>query len=83
MAVAGWVVRLSESPIAYSLVYDFVILFWSTIISIFFRETRPRGAYNIPRDGPVIFAAAPHHNQVCLSHGGVRDQPKLNRDTVP
>ncbi|KAJ7285867.1 glycerol-3-phosphate O-acyltransferase [Mycena rebaudengoi] len=29
----------------------------------FFREIRPRGAFNIPRDGPVIFVGAPHNNQ--------------------
>ncbi|KAH8117421.1 glycerol-3-phosphate O-acyltransferase [Phellopilus nigrolimitatus] len=44
-------------------VYDLVLLFWRTVTSIFFREIRPRGAYHIPRDGPVIFVAAPHHNQ--------------------
>ncbi|CAE6505293.1 unnamed protein product [Rhizoctonia solani] len=26
-------------------------------------EIRPRGAFNVPKDGPVIFVAAPHHNQ--------------------
>lgn len=36
------------------------------VIAIFFREIRPRGAFNIPRDGPVLFVAAPHHNQVRL-----------------
>ncbi|THH06772.1 hypothetical protein EW145_g3859 [Phellinidium pouzarii] len=44
-------------------VYDAVILFWRTVTSIFFREIRPRGAYHIPKDGPVIFVGAPHHNQ--------------------
>jgi len=33
------------------------------ITQIFFREIRPRGAFNVPRDGPVIFVGAPHHNQ--------------------
>ncbi|KAI0062297.1 glycerol-3-phosphate O-acyltransferase [Artomyces pyxidatus] len=32
-------------------------------MNIFFREIRPRGAFNIPRHGPVIFVAAPHSNQ--------------------
>ncbi|KIP09126.1 hypothetical protein PHLGIDRAFT_116689 [Phlebiopsis gigantea 11061_1 CR5-6] len=45
------------------LVYDTALFFWRLIIGIFFREIRPRGAYHIPHDGPVIFAAAPHHNQ--------------------
>ncbi|KAI0082693.1 glycerol-3-phosphate O-acyltransferase [Panus rudis PR-1116 ss-1] len=44
-------------------VYEAALLFWRTVVNIFFREVRPRGAFNIPRDGPVIFCAAPHHNQ--------------------
>ncbi|TRM57587.1 glycerol-3-phosphate O-acyltransferase [Schizophyllum amplum] len=43
--------------------YDTAMFFWKTITHIFFREIRPRGAYNIPRDGPVIFVGAPHNNQ--------------------
>ncbi|EKM82709.1 hypothetical protein AGABI1DRAFT_34488 [Agaricus bisporus var. burnettii JB137-S8] len=39
------------------------MLFWRTVTQIFFREIRPRGAFNIPRDGPVIFVGAPHNNQ--------------------
>lgn len=46
------------------LVYDISLLFWRVVTNIFFREIRPRGAFNIPRDGPVIFVAAPHNNQV-------------------
>jgi hypothetical protein len=30
--------------------------------------SRPRGAFNIPRDGAVIFVIGPHHNQVPRSH---------------
>ena len=45
------------------IVYETALLFWKTVTNIFFREIRPRGAYNIPPDGPVIFVAAPHHNQ--------------------
>lgn len=48
-----------------SLKYDGVMAFWRIITQIFFREVRPRGAFNIPRDGPVIFVGAPHNNQVC------------------
>ena len=44
--------------------YDSTLFLWKTIINIFFREIRPRGAFHIPRDGPVILVAAPHHNQV-------------------
>ncbi|KAI6118935.1 glycerol-3-phosphate O-acyltransferase [Pisolithus croceorrhizus] len=43
--------------------YETALMFWRIIAQIFFREVRPRGAFNIPRDGPVIFAVAPHHNQ--------------------
>jgi glycerol-3-phosphate O-acyltransferase / dihydroxyacetone phosphate acyltransferase len=49
-----------------NLAYDFALLFWRTVAQIFFREVRPRGAFNIPRDGPVIFASAPHNNQVLV-----------------
>lgn len=45
--------------------YDCSLFVWRAVINIFFREIRPRGAYNIPKDGPVIFVGAPHHNQVC------------------
>ena len=49
--------------------YDTMLFFWRIVTNLFFREVRPRGAFNIPRDGPVIFAVAPHHNQVRgLSH---------------
>ncbi|KAJ7621426.1 hypothetical protein FB45DRAFT_929190 [Roridomyces roridus] len=39
------------------------MLFWRIVTGIFFREIRSRGSYNIPKDGPVIFVGAPHHNQ--------------------
>ncbi|KAI0256667.1 glycerol-3-phosphate O-acyltransferase [Lactifluus subvellereus] len=43
--------------------YSVFLLVWTNAANTFFREIRPRGAFNIPRDGPVIFVAAPHHNQ--------------------
>ncbi|KAG6897805.1 hypothetical protein C0992_010881 [Termitomyces sp. T32_za158] len=46
-----------------SATYDAAMLFWRMVTQIFFREIRPRGAFNIPRDGPVIFVGAPHNNQ--------------------
>ena len=46
--------------------YEAALMFWRIITQIFFREIRPRGAFNIPRDGPVIFVGAPHNNQVRL-----------------
>lgn len=43
--------------------YDFVLWMLSVIFDCFFREIRPRGAFRLPRTGPVIFVAAPHANQ--------------------
>ncbi|KAJ4490780.1 glycerol-3-phosphate O-acyltransferase [Lentinula aciculospora] len=40
------------------------MLFWKLIVNVFFREIRPRGAFNIPSDGPVLFVGAPHANQM-------------------
>ncbi len=57
-------VSLMERFYASSLSYKTFLIVWATAIHTFFREIRPRGAFNIPRDGPVIFVAAPHHNQV-------------------
>jgi 1-acyl-sn-glycerol-3-phosphate acyltransferase len=51
-------------PMASDLTYECALLFWRTVCNLFFREIRPRGAYNIPREGPVILVAAPHSNQV-------------------
>ncbi|BEI83697.1 hypothetical protein CcaverHIS002_0403010 [Cutaneotrichosporon cavernicola] len=46
------------------LFYDFFIVFWRlAVLNIFFREIRPRGAWNIPKKGPLLFIAAPHANQ--------------------
>lgn len=52
------------------LVYDAALVFWRVVTNIFFREVRPRGAFNIPREGPVIFVAAPHNNQVRAAYLG-------------
>jgi len=43
--------------------YDLLLWALSIVMDCFFREIRPRGAFKIPREGPVIFVAAPHHNQ--------------------
>lgn len=45
-------------------IYDFVSFFFTVLLDIFFREIRPRGAHKVPKQGPVIFVAAPHANQV-------------------
>ncbi|GBE82279.1 Glycerol-3-phosphate O-acyltransferase 1 [Sparassis crispa] len=54
---------LSSTDVSSSIIYDSALVFFKTIVNIFFREIRPRSAFNIPRDGPVIFVGAPHHNQ--------------------
>ena len=56
--------ELEEPTRASDLTYDTALMMWRTVTSIFFREIRPRGAYNIPKEGPVILVAAPHSNQV-------------------
>lgn len=43
--------------------YDLLLWTWSVIFDCFFREIRPRGAFRLPKSGPVIFVAAPHANQ--------------------
>ena len=45
--------------------YDLVLWTFSIVIEIFFREIAPRGSWRIPTEGPVLFVAAPHANQVC------------------
>lgn len=45
-------------------VYDLFRSFWSRVVGMFFREIAERNAHLIPRQGPVIFVVAPHHNQV-------------------
>ncbi|KAF9190102.1 hypothetical protein BGZ50_000451 [Haplosporangium sp. Z 11] len=44
-------------------IYDIVAFFFTILLDIFFREIQPRGAHKVPRQGPVIFVAAPHANQ--------------------
>ncbi|PWZ00331.1 hypothetical protein BCV70DRAFT_161640 [Testicularia cyperi] len=48
---------------ASNIAFDIALFFWRIIINLFFREIRPRSAWRVPREGPVIFVAAPHHNQ--------------------
>jgi glycerol-3-phosphate O-acyltransferase/dihydroxyacetone phosphate acyltransferase len=40
-----------------------MIIIFKLILFIFFRTVTVRGGQNIPKDGPVIFAIAPHCNQ--------------------
>ena len=53
----------SQNIMASNIAFDVALFFWRIIINLFFREIRPRSAWRIPREGPVIFVAAPHHNQ--------------------
>ncbi|KAH7107845.1 glycerol-3-phosphate O-acyltransferase [Auriculariales sp. MPI-PUGE-AT-0066] len=46
-----------------SVAYDLMLLIWRIATNVFFREIRPRGSYNIPREGAVLVVGAPHHNQ--------------------
>lgn len=65
MSGSDTLVESSQAQAASSIVaYDLALLLFRGIINIFFREVRPRGSFNIPREGPVIFVGAPHSNQV-------------------
>lgn len=44
-------------------IYDLIMGAFQIVFDCFFREIRPRGAFRLPRLGPVIFVAAPHANQ--------------------
>lgn len=44
--------------------YDGFLWIMSVLADFFFREVHPRGAWKVPRHGPVLFVAAPHANQV-------------------
>lgn len=46
------------------MLYDFALWLFNIMLDIFFREIRPRGSHKIPTEGPTIFVAAPHANQV-------------------
>lgn len=43
--------------------YDAFSWVMAIIIDLFFREVSHRGAWYVPKKGPVLFIAAPHHNQ--------------------
>ncbi|KAH8810813.1 putative glycerol-3-phosphate O-acyltransferase [Xylogone sp. PMI_703] len=43
--------------------YHAVLLIFRFCSSIFFREVYAHGAWRIPKKGPLIIVAAPHHNQ--------------------
>ncbi|KAK4219921.1 glycerol-3-phosphate O-acyltransferase 1 [Rhypophila decipiens] len=43
--------------------YDIFLWSLSILVDLFFREVHPRGAWRVPRTGPILFVAAPHANQ--------------------
>ncbi|KAI1177979.1 acyltransferase [Nemania sp. FL0916] len=43
--------------------YDAFLHTFSVLVDLFFREVHPRGAWRVPRSGPILFVAAPHANQ--------------------
>lgn len=47
--------------------YDIFLWVIGIVIDLFFREVVPRGSWKVPREGPVLFVAAPHANQVSSS----------------
>ncbi|AQZ11565.1 SCT1 (YBL011W) [Zygosaccharomyces parabailii] len=52
-----------KEPFYRVLIYNLILGFLLTIFDCFFREIRTRGGFKVPRQGPVIFVAAPHANQ--------------------
>lgn len=58
--------RKGEGNLIIPWVYDTVLWLLSILVDLFFREVHPRGAWRVPRKGPIIVVAAPHANQVGL-----------------
>lgn len=48
--------------------YDLFLYGMGNLVNLFFREVIPRGAWRVPQNGPVLFVAAPHANQVWSSY---------------
>lgn len=44
--------------------YDSFLWTMSILVELFFREVHPRGGWKVPRNGPILFVAGPHANQV-------------------
>lgn len=59
----GSKVHHHRQPFYRILIYNVILGMLLTIFDCFFREIRTRGGYKVPRQGPVIFVAAPHANQ--------------------
>ncbi|GME75623.1 unnamed protein product [[Candida] boidinii] len=52
-----------EPTIFRKFVYDLILWVFLVVFDCFFREIRSRGAFRLPKKGPIIFVAAPHANQ--------------------
>ncbi|CCF59458.1 hypothetical protein KAFR_0H00490 [Kazachstania africana CBS 2517] len=53
-----------ESWTIFTFLYDLSIFIFNIIFTIFFREIKVRGTYNVPSNGtPTILVCAPHANQ--------------------
>ncbi|SMN20967.1 similar to Saccharomyces cerevisiae YBL011W SCT1 Glycerol 3-phosphate/dihydroxyacetone phosphate dual substrate-specific sn-1 acyltransferase of the glycerolipid biosynthesis pathway [Maudiozyma saulgeensis] len=55
--------KYEEPPTSRKVFYDFMLWLLWNIFECFFREIKSRGGYRMPKEGPIIFVAAPHANQ--------------------
>lgn len=55
--------RYNPFPWYRNIGYDLLLWILASMVNNFFREVKTRGAFRVPRSGPVIFVAAPHANQ--------------------
>ncbi|CAB4255091.1 similar to Saccharomyces cerevisiae YBL011W SCT1 Glycerol 3-phosphate/dihydroxyacetone phosphate dual substrate-specific sn-1 acyltransferase of the glycerolipid biosynthesis pathway [Maudiozyma barnettii] len=55
--------KYEEPPTVRKAFYDFMLWLLWNIFECFFREIKSRGGYRMPKEGPIIFVAAPHANQ--------------------
>lgn len=59
--------------------YDTFLWFMSIFVDLFFREVHPRGSWKVPRQGPLLFVAAPHANQVSKPRPRARSKALYTR----
>src|ERR1700710_2268908 len=43
-------------------IYDLGLWIFTLCLDIFFRQIYPRGAWKVPKNGPLIIVAGPHNN---------------------
>ena len=55
--------QYKEPSIFRKFFYDFILWFLWNCFQCFFREIKSHGGFKVPKNGPVIFVAAPHANQ--------------------